>query len=89
MHSMFGTGLSDSLCHLNIDELKVLSLLKLVPGAEQIDHYVGILHHALNLSLVLVIHAPINPSSICMWKGILVGPVVCSSFRCSECLKLC
>lgn len=89
MDSVLSAGLGDSLCYLNIDELKVLPLLELMPGTEQVDHHVGILHHALDLRLVLVIHAPIDPGAVCMGRKVLVGPVVCSSLRCSECLKLC
>ena len=46
VNSVLGARLGDAFCHLDIDELEILPLLQLVPGAEQVDDHVGPLHGA-------------------------------------------
>jgi hypothetical protein len=57
-----------------------------VPWTQKVDNDVGVLDHSFDLSLVFVIHAPIDPGPVCVVEILLVGPVVLSSLRCSECL---
>ena len=64
MHSVLGAGLGYAFGDLNVDELEVLPPFDFVPGAKQIDNHVGILQHAFDLSLVLVVHAVVQPRAV-------------------------
>ena len=64
VNSVLGAGLGDAFCHLDIDELEILPLLQLVSGAEQVDDHVGILDHSLDLCLIAVVHAPVDPGAV-------------------------
>jgi hypothetical protein len=88
MDTVLDTCLSDSFWEFDVDEIEILLFFDFVPGAEEVDDHVGVLHHALNLFLILVVHAIVDPAAILIGYCVRVGPQTLSSLRCSECLKL-
>lgn len=64
MDSMFCTSLGDSFCSLDVDELEILQFFDFVSGAQQIDHNIGVLHHSLDLLLVLEVHGVVHPGPV-------------------------
>ena len=88
MDSMFCTSLSNTFWDFNIDKLKIFSSFYFMSGTKKIYNYIWILHHSLDLRLIFVIHAVVEPSSIFVYALLRVGPQTLSYLRCSECLKL-
>jgi len=88
MDSVFCTSFSNTFWHLNIDELKIFSSFYFMSGTKKIYSYIWILHHSLDLRLIFVIHAVVEPSPIFVNVLLRVGPQTLSYLRCSECLKL-
>lgn len=88
MHTMLEAGLGDSFGEFDVDEIEILLFFDFVPGAQKVDDHIGVLHHAFDLFLILVVHAVIDPAAILIGYSVRVGPQTLSSLRCSECLKL-
>lgn len=80
---MLGAGLGDPLSDIDVDEVKIISFLEVLAGAQQVDDYIGVFDHVLDEALVPQVGVPLHPGFVCMIMEVLVCPVTLSSLTCS------
>jgi hypothetical protein len=61
---MFSAGLGNTFWHFDIDKLEVFSAFYFMSWAKQVNYNIRIADHTLDLVLIFVVHAVVDPGAM-------------------------